>query len=109
MQREMEALKAQQQQEREEANKKQAESLQQVQTVQEEFHEKTLSLLERVKLGGYGSTRFEANSLDQLSNTFTLRRLVLTTDAKIAPRRTTAKSLGYFRTRPKEEMKRGEK
>ena len=86
MQREMEALKAQQQQEREETNKKQAESLQQVQTAQEEFREKTLGLLERVKLGGYGSTRFEANSLDQLHDTFTLRRLVLTTDAKIAPR-----------------------
>ncbi|NOT53876.1 MAG: hypothetical protein HOP18_04655 [Deltaproteobacteria bacterium] len=83
MQREMEALKTQQQQEREEANKKQAEGLQQVQTVQEGFHEKTLSLLERIKLGGYGSTRFEGNSLDQLHNTFTLRRLVLTTDAKI--------------------------
>lgn len=43
-------------------------------------------LLDRVKIGGYGSFRFEANSLNELRNTFTLRRLVLTTDAQIAPR-----------------------
>ena len=108
MQREMEALKAQQQQEREEANKKQAESLQQVQTAQEEFREKTLGLLERVKLGGYGSTRFEANSLDQLHDTFTLRRLVLTTDAKVAPRLRFYLELEYERFR-KLELERSAK
>ncbi len=43
-------------------------------------------ILERVKPGGYGSFRFEHNSLDDIKNTFTLRRLVLTTDANIAPR-----------------------
>jgi hypothetical protein len=44
------------------------------------------SLFERVKIGGYGSTRFEANSATNENTTFTLRRLVLTGDAAIAPR-----------------------
>lgn len=86
MQRELDALKAQQRRDAEEAKKRQEESTQQMQTAREEITEKTLSLLERVKLGGYGSLRFEQNSLDQLENTFTFRRFVLTTDAKIAPR-----------------------
>lgn len=38
------------------------------------------------KLGGYGSIRFEANSGEDLNSTFTFRRFVLTTDAKIASR-----------------------
>jgi hypothetical protein len=41
---------------------------------------------DRVKLGGYGSTRFETDSPSDLQSTFTLRRLVLTADARIAPR-----------------------
>ena len=44
------------------------------------------SVLDRVKLGGYGSTRFEHNSLDGIHDTFTLRRVVLSVDANIAPR-----------------------
>lgn len=43
-------------------------------------------LFDRVKIGAYGSFRFEHNSLDDIRNTFTLRRVVLTTDAQIAPR-----------------------
>jgi hypothetical protein len=43
-------------------------------------------LLERVQIGGYGSVRFEANSARDENATFTLRRLVLTADASIAPR-----------------------
>ncbi len=43
-------------------------------------------VLERVQIGGYGSTRFEANSATNENTTFTLRRLVLTGDAAIAPR-----------------------
>jgi hypothetical protein len=43
-------------------------------------------LAERVKVGGYGSFRFEHSSLDDVRNTFTFRRFVLTTDANIAPR-----------------------
>lgn len=41
---------------------------------------------DRVKLGGYGSMRFEASDLDKQKNSFVLRRFVLTTDANIAPR-----------------------
>ncbi|HSD11212.1 MAG TPA: hypothetical protein VLF14_09520 [Candidatus Binatia bacterium] len=44
------------------------------------------ALAERVQIGAYGSTRFESDSADGLDNTFTLRRLVLTGDAAIAPR-----------------------
>lgn len=36
---------------------------------------------ERVTVGGYGSVRFEANSLDDEEPTFTYRRFVLTVDA----------------------------
>jgi hypothetical protein len=86
MQKEMDALREQQKKDVEEVKKKQEDSVQQVQTAQEEFKEKTLGLLDRVKIGGYGSLRFESNSLDNLENTFTYRRFVLTTDAKIAPR-----------------------
>lgn len=38
------------------------------------------------KLGGYGSIRFEADSAEGIPDTFTFRRFVLTTDAKIASR-----------------------
>src|SRR5262249_22214144 len=44
------------------------------------------AITDRVKLGGYGSIRFEANSNPADNNTFTYRRFVLTTDANIAPR-----------------------
>src|SRR5262249_55598385 len=53
MQKQMDSLKEQQKQEVEEVKKRQEESVQQVQTSQEEFKEKTLSLLDRVKIGGY--------------------------------------------------------
>lgn len=43
-------------------------------------------LLERVRLGGYGSVRYEGSSLDDQNHTFTFRRFILTTDANIAPR-----------------------
>jgi hypothetical protein len=38
------------------------------------------------RLGGYGSTRFEASDLKELNNTFTFRRFVLTGDATIGER-----------------------
>jgi hypothetical protein len=38
------------------------------------------------KLGGYGSTRFEASDLPSVNDSFTLRRLVLSGDATIADR-----------------------
>jgi len=39
-----------------------------------------------IKLGGYGSMRFEADTGQDLNDTFTLRRLVFETDARIASR-----------------------
>ena len=86
MQRELDALKEQQRQDAAAAKKRQEESTQQLQTAREQLTEQTLSLLERVKIGGYGSVRFEGNSLNKLADTFTFRRFVLTTDAQIAPR-----------------------
>jgi hypothetical protein len=44
------------------------------------------AVIDRVKLGGYGSFRYEGSSLEDQKNTFTYRRFVLTTDANIAPR-----------------------
>jgi hypothetical protein len=38
------------------------------------------------RLGGYGSTRFEASDLDKVNNTFIFRRFVLTGDATIGER-----------------------
>ncbi|MCE9626053.1 MAG: hypothetical protein K8R69_11495 [Deltaproteobacteria bacterium] len=39
-----------------------------------------------IKLGGYASMRFEADTAADTNDTFTLRRFVLTTDSKIASR-----------------------
>ncbi len=86
MRQELDALKEQQRQDAAAAKKRQEESTQQLQTAREQLTEQTLSLLERVKIGGYGSVRFEGNSLNKLADTFTFRRFVLTTDAQIAPR-----------------------
>ena len=44
------------------------------------------AITDRVKLGAYGSIRYEASNIDQAHSTFTFRRFVLTTDADIAPR-----------------------
>ena len=41
---------------------------------------------DRVKLGAYGSFRYDASSLADQRSTFTFRRFVLTADANIAPR-----------------------
>ena len=52
-----------------------------------------INLADRVRIGGYGSVRFEANDVASGNNIpggsaggFTFRRLVLTTDARPAPR-----------------------
>jgi len=93
MQKELASLREQQQKTAaaaqkaaEEAKKQTAETTQQMQTTREAITEQTLGLLERVKLGGYGSLRYENNSLDDLNSTFTFRRFVLTTAAKISSR-----------------------
>ena len=43
-------------------------------------------IAERVKIGGYGSLRYEHNSADDTHDTFTFRRFVLTADAAVAPK-----------------------
>ena len=44
------------------------------------------NILPGLRVGGYGSFRFEASSLDDVGDTFTFRRFVLTLDAAIAER-----------------------
>ena len=43
-------------------------------------------LIEGTKVGGYGSIRYGTSNLDNLHNTFTFRRFVLTADAPLAER-----------------------
>jgi hypothetical protein len=60
----------------------------------------TLGVLgDRVKIGGYGSMRYEGSDLEDQKHTFTLRRLVFTTDANIAPRLRAYVELEYERFR----------
>src|SRR5262245_35657907 len=99
MQQEIDALKAQQKKDTEDMRKHQEESTQQVQTVQEQNTERLLGVMERVKIGGYRSLRYENNSLDDLHSTFNFRRFVLTTGAKIAPRLHFYSELEYERFR----------
>ena len=44
------------------------------------------NILPSVRVGGYGSFRFEASNLDEVGDTFTFRRFVLTLDAALAER-----------------------
>ena len=57
------------------------------------------SLAERVRLGGYGSLRWDQSSLADAPNTFTFRRLVLTTEAQLAERLRFYSELEYERFR----------
>ena len=56
-------------------------------------------VLDRVKLGAYGSFRYEGSSLADQKHTFTFRRFVLTADARIAPRLSGAMELEFERFR----------
>jgi len=99
MQKELEALRAQQTKDSQATQKQLQETVQQVQTTQEQSTARVLGLMDRVKLGGYGSFRYENDSLDNLNSTFTYRRFVLTTEAKIAPRLRFYLELEYERFR----------
>lgn len=44
------------------------------------------AVIDRIKLGAYGSIRYEGSTLADQNQTFTFRRFVLTADANIAPR-----------------------
>jgi hypothetical protein len=67
------------------------------------------------KIGGYGSTRFEASDLRNLNNTFTFRRFVLSGDATIAGRLRSVVELEFEhlseleveRSAPSEDGRRG--
>lgn len=48
--------------------------------------EASRAVLDRVKVGGYGSMRFEGSDLAEQKHSFVFRRFVLTADADIAPR-----------------------
>jgi hypothetical protein len=54
---------------------------------------------DRVKVGGYGSLRFEVSDNPAENNTFEFRRFVLTTDARIAPRLSAYLELEFERFR----------
>jgi predicted DNA binding CopG/RHH family protein len=53
-------------------------------SLREQTRRVSSELLDRVRIGGYGSVRFETNNLKEHNNTFTFRRFVLTADAKPA-------------------------
>src|SRR5574337_690116 len=53
-------------------------------TLREQTRRVSTELLDRVRIGGYGSVRFEAHSLKEKHNPFTFRRFVRTADPKPA-------------------------
>jgi hypothetical protein len=61
---------------------------------------------DRVKVGGYGSTRFETSTLKDQNTTFTYRRFVLSVDAAIAPRMRSYLELEFERFRELELEKK---
>jgi hypothetical protein len=64
------------------------------------------AVTDRVRLGGYGSIRYEGSSLDDQKHTFTYRRFVLTADANIAPRLRAYAELEFERFRELELEKK---
>src|SRR5262245_41786891 len=58
-----------------------------------------LPFTDRVRVGGYGSMRFSVTDDPALKNTFELRRFVLTSDARIAPRLSAYMELEFERFR----------
>src|SRR6266545_7232956 len=55
------------------------------------------NILPGVRVGGYGSFRFESSNLQEVNDTFTFRRFVLTADAAIAERLRSAIELEFER------------
>ncbi|MBI3783461.1 MAG: hypothetical protein HY270_08665 [Deltaproteobacteria bacterium] len=95
MEQELQEMKRQLQQQKEAQEKESVERRAAEQRVKDEQAAKETSrpaattisdIADRVKIGGYGSMRYEGSDLKEQKHTFTLRRLVLTTDANIAPR-----------------------
>ena len=63
-------------------------------------------LMEQTKVGAYGSMRYGTSNLDDLHNTFTFRRLVLTVDSPITERLKAALELEFERFTELEVEKR---
>jgi hypothetical protein len=66
------------------------------------------AITDRVKIGGYGSMRYEASNIDEQHSTFTFRRFVLTADANVAPRLKSYLELEFERFRKLELEKASE-
>lgn len=86
MQKELDTLRTEQKKATEAVQQQKEDSSQQIQAAREEVLDQTTNILSRTRIGGYGSLRFEGNSLDEQENTFTFRRFVLTAEGNIAPR-----------------------
>lgn len=57
------------------------------------------SILDRVRVGGYASMRYEDSNVANQKDTFTMRRLVMTTEAQIHPRLSFYSELEFERFR----------
>ncbi len=73
-----------------------------------------IALGDRVRIGGYGSVRFETNDVSSGNNIpggsaggFTFRRFVVTTDARVAPRLRVYSEIEYERLHELEVEKKG--
>lgn len=86
MEQELEQMKQELQRQKEVQEKAQAEQRAKEQAAKPATEASSLrELTDRVKLGGYGSFRFEGSDLKDQKASFVFRRLVLTADANIAP------------------------
>src|SRR5512139_3285976 len=77
MEQELQELKRELQQQKEAQQKAEAERMKEQESAKAAESTALRELAERVKIGAYGSFRFEHSSLDEVKNTFTFRRLVL--------------------------------
>jgi hypothetical protein len=83
MERELEGMKRELQTQKETQQKARAEQEAASKSTAEALYRE---LSQRVKLGAYGSIRYEGSDLNEQKHSFVFRRFVLTTDANIAPR-----------------------
>jgi hypothetical protein len=86
MERQLEEMKRELQAQKEVQQKEQAEWRAEEPAAAEKTSPAYRELLDRVKLGAYGSIRYEGSDLAEQKHSFVFRRFVLTTDANIAPR-----------------------
>ena len=70
---------------------------QEMKPAMEEGPSRYKEILGGVRIGGYGSLRFESSSLKEVNESFTFRRFVLTVDAPIAERLRSAVEVEFER------------